>query len=109
MTIEQLFWRLGIHMGTVGCKRALSAIGCVLEDEDKLVGLVEHVYIPTGEKYGCHWKVVERNLRTVILRGWKQNPELMQQLAGYRLDRQPRVGEFLGMVYNFMARQDMRV
>lgn len=109
MTIEQLFWNLGIHMGTVGCKRAIFAAKCVLEDEDKLLGLVQYVYTPTGEKYGCSWKVVERNLRTVIHRGWKKNPEFMQQLAGYRLNKPPTVGEFLGMVYNYMARHGVMV
>lgn len=109
MTTEQLFWQLGIHMGTVGCRRAIVAVEYVLENEDRLAQLVQLVYMPTAQQFGCDWKVVERNLRTVIHRGWQQNPELLEQLAGYPMEKPPKAGEFLGMVYNHMARQSMKV
>lgn len=109
MTTEQLFWQLGIHMGTIGCDRAMATVNWILENEDRLSSLVLYVYTPIAQQYGCHWKVVERNLRTVILRAYKQNPKLMEQLAGYPLEKPPRVGDFLGMIYTFMARQSTTV
>lgn len=109
MTIEQLFWQLGVHMGTVGCVRAMATVKCVLENEDRLSRLILCVYMPVAQQLDCDWKLVERNLRTVILRAWKQNPDLMEQLAGYPLEKPPKAGEFLGMVYNYMARQSMKV
>lgn len=109
MTIQQLFWQLGIHIGTIGCTRAIKAIELVLEDEDRLSRVVEYVYCPIASADGCSWKVVERNLRTVIRRGWIQNRLLLEQIAGYSLNKPPCVSEFLGIVYNYMARQQTTV
>lgn len=107
MTIEQLFWQLGARIGTIGCRRAIAAVERVLQNEDRLSELVEFVYRPVAEQYGCSWQAVERNLRTVIARAWKQNPLLLGQLAGYPLEKPPRSGEFLGMVYNYITRKQM--
>lgn len=87
----------------------MATVDRVLGDEDRLSRLVLEVYTPVALQYGCDWKVVERNLRTVILRAYKQNPQLMERLAGYPMEKPPRAGEFLGMIYNFMARQSIRV
>lgn len=109
MTTEQLFWQLGVHIGTVGCTRAIRAIELVLEDEDRLTRVVEYVYSPVADAEGCSWKVVERNLRTVIHRAWTQNRLLLEQIAGYCLTKPPCVSEFLDIVYNYMARQETMV
>ena len=41
---------------------------------------------------------VERNIRTVILRAWRQNPELLRQCARFPLNKRPTCGEFLDML-----------
>lgn len=109
MTTEQLFWSLGVHMGTIGCRRAIAVVEWVLENEDRLSHLVVQVYTPIACQYGCTWKAVERSLRTVIRRACKQNPDLMNQLAGYPLEKPPKAGEFLEMVYTYMSRQKVEV
>ena len=80
-----------------------------MENEDSLTRLVNDVYRPVAEQYDCHWKVVERNLRTVIHRAYKKNPAFLEQVAGYKLDSPPTSGESLEIVYVYMIRQETKV
>ncbi|MCD8334669.1 MAG: sporulation initiation factor Spo0A C-terminal domain-containing protein [Clostridiales bacterium] len=94
--------RLGICPNYVGYQEMHLAIQLALEDPTRLTALVREVYTPVGEATGRHWTAVERNLRTVVRRAWKENPDLLVEIAGRPLERGPGTGDFLGMMWVYL-------
>ncbi|MCD8051753.1 MAG: sporulation initiation factor Spo0A C-terminal domain-containing protein [Clostridiales bacterium] len=98
--------RLGICPNYVGYQEMHLAIQLALEDPTRLTALVQQIYTPVGQTTGKNWTAVERNLRTVVRRAWEANPEYMQEIAGRPLERWPGTGEFLAMMWGYLASEE---
>lgn len=102
--VKEILTKLGVIMCYRGFECAEFSVELAVEDESRLGAVTKEIYMPTADNIGCNWKAVECNLRTVVNRAWKLNPELMRTLAGYRLEKKPTVAEFITIVANHVLR-----
>ena len=63
-----------------------------------MLSLSKWLYPLVAREMNTTGAAVERNIRTVILRAWRQNPELLRQCARFPLNKRPTCGEFLDML-----------
>lgn len=89
---------LGVTANYKGYYYAAYAARLCAGRPELLLLITKWLYPEVAEQYGTTWKAVERNIRTVASVAWKQNPELLSQLAGYPLVRRPQPGRFLSIL-----------
>ncbi len=104
--IDITLCKLGICPTYTGYREMCLAIRLTLEDPARLTALVRCIYTPVGQTTGKRWTAVERNLRTVVRRAWEVNPAYLQEIAGRPLERWPGTGEFLAIMWGYLAAQD---
>lgn len=102
--IQVILRELGIGRNYRGYYRTSIAISMALEDEGRLTAVTKEIYCTTAQQTGCQWTAVERNIRTVIQRAWKVNPQRLIQMAGYPLSSPPTASEFIEIVTNYILR-----
>ena len=57
-----------------------------------------------GERCGCSWAAVERNIRTTVQRVWRINPQGLIKMAGYPLAEPPTASDFIEIVAHYLRR-----
>ena len=93
--IEDTLRQLGVGGNYISQQRAVTALQLTIEDEDRLLYVTKNIYLPVAQICGCKWTAVERNLRTVVQRVWRINPEGLAQMAGYPLREPPTASDFI--------------
>ena len=63
------------------------------------------LYPDVAEKLNCTPGCVERNIRTVIDLAWRNNPDYLSELAGYKLTQSPNVKQFLDILVTYLLRE----
>ena len=96
---------LGITTNYYGFHRTLSAVTLVLEDSDRLQAVTREIYWIVAERCGCKRSAVERNIRTVVQRAWRINPQRLIRMAGYPLSEPPTASEFIEIIANYVQRR----
>lgn len=104
MEIQIILRRLGICTTYKGYKAVVLAIELALEDEDRLSSITREIYGEVAYRLGTTSAAVEKNLRTVVQRAWRINPEDLEKMAGYSLECMPSVSEFLDILFNYIQR-----
>ncbi len=102
--IQSVLRELGIGRNYRGYQRTALAISVALEDESRLTAVTKEIYGRTAQQAGCQWTAVERNIRTVVQRAWKVNPQRLIQLAGYPMTTAPTASEFIEVISNYILR-----
>lgn len=93
-----LLRRMGVTPNYTGFHQAARA-ACEAARRPKLMlSLSKWLYPLVAREMNTTGAAVERNIRTVILRAWRQNPELLRQCARFPLNKRPTCGEFLDML-----------
>lgn len=102
--IEQTLHNLSITRNYRGYRCILIAVELILEDEDRMVNMVQDLYVPTARELHCNVHSIERNIRTVINHVWHTNRKLLVKMSGYDLNAPPNVGTFLDIIVNHVMR-----
>ena len=102
--IKETLRSLGITTNYYGFHRTLSAVELVLENNDRLQAVTREIYWTVAERCGCKRAAVERNIRTVVQRAWRINPQRLIRIAGYPLSEAPTASEFIEIVANYVER-----
>ncbi|MDD6049957.1 MAG: sporulation initiation factor Spo0A C-terminal domain-containing protein [Clostridiales bacterium] len=97
---------LGIGRQYLGYHVTIQAVEMVLEDENRLLCIKQGVFVPLAEEQQCDWRTVERNIRTIIHRAWTVNRPYLSELAGYPLQQEPTVTEFVEILSAHLLRQN---
>lgn len=102
--IQEILRELGVGRNYRGYQRTAIAIALALDDESRLTAVTKELYGKTAEQTDCQWTAVERNIRTVVQRAWKINPQRLIQMAGYPMSSPPTASEFIEIVTNYILR-----
>ena len=89
---------------TATLDRVLCAVALAMEDETRLTEVTKRLYPVTAERTGSKPENVERNLRTAVLRAWRVNRPLLDQMAKYHLMAPPCVSGFIDIVATYIQR-----
>lgn len=95
---------LGIGRQYLGYNIAIQAVRMVLLDENRLLSVKQGILVPLSQQQHCDWRTIERNIRTIIHRAWCVNREYLSELAGYPMQHEPTVTEFVEMLSDHILR-----
>jgi len=104
MMIQDTLHALGITRNYRGFRRTVIAVELILEKPERLENVTREVYYIVADTCHCNHAAVERNLRTVIDRAWRISPTLLRHMAGFPLEQQPTVSEFLEILANYIRK-----
>lgn len=93
-----LLRRMGVTPNYTGFHQAARAACEAARRPELMLSLSKWLYPLVAREMNTTGAAVERNIRTVILRAWRQNPELLRQCARFPLNKRPTCGEFLDML-----------
>ena len=93
-----LLRRMGVTPNYTGFHQAARAACEAARRPELMLSLSKGLYPLVAREMNTTGAAVERNIRTVILRAWRQNPELLRQCARFPLNKRPTCGEFLDML-----------
>lgn len=96
--IQQLLRHLGATENYAGFFPTVYAVQLSMDNPERLRLITKLVYLDVAWRYSTTWKVVERNMRTLISVIWRNNPLLLSELAGFHLDHKPNNASFLAIV-----------
>ena len=98
---------LGITRKYRGYYFLSDAVEIVNLKEAALLNVGKYIYSPISIKYNCNSRTIERNIRTVILKAWKNNKYQMENIMGVKLTSPPTVTEFIdGLAYYVKTRNN---
>ncbi len=103
--IRDEFHCLGITKRYHGYRQALLAIELAVEDDMRLLCVVEQIYGAVAAECGCSACCVERNIRTISHKAWKNNPHHLREISGYPLYASPTVSEFISIMTAHVQRK----
>lgn len=95
--IIQTLRRFKITSGYKGYYYLLDAVNIISEfhANEKPFATQKDIYIPVGEKHNTNFYNVERGIRVVVDKCWKEDKDLMMEILGYRAIKCPSNSEFL--------------
>ena len=93
-----LLRRMGVTPNYTGFHQAARAACEAARRPELMLSLSKWLYPLVAREMNTTEAAVERNIRTVILRAWRQNSELLRQCARFPLNKRPTCGEFLDML-----------
>ncbi len=96
---------LGIGRQYLGYNIMVKAVRMVLQDENRLLCVKQGIFIPLSEQQHCDWRTIERNIRTIIHRACTVNMPYLCELAGYPLNEEPTVTEFVEILSSHVLRR----
>ena len=73
--IRDTLRQLGVGGNYIAQQRTVAAIQMAVDDENRLLHVTKSIYYPAAEMCGCKWSTVERNVRMVVQRVWRINPQ----------------------------------
>ena len=102
--IREVLRPLGITRNYRGYPQVVCAVALAMEDETRLAEVTKTLYPVAAERTGSKSETVERNLRTAVLRAWRVNRALLDQMAKYHLMAPPCVSGFIDIVATYIQR-----
>lgn len=107
---ESVLRFLGGSGGLFGFGYAVYMVEQIMEDPGLLALITKRLYPETGKHFEVSDKSVERNLRTLIQRCWKNaSPHAWQEIAGRKMSACPTNGEFLDMIVAYLKKNNSSV
>lgn len=107
--IHAILRSFGITPRYKGYKFLAYAIFLAVTENERLESVTREIYMEVAERFGCSWSAVERDIRTVVSKAWKVNPELLCQMAGYPLSISPTASEFIEILSSYLIRSRQTV
>ena len=100
--IRHLLYSLGVTANYTGFSYTVSAVELTAQDYDRLLMVTKWLYPEVVSQFHTTMSCVERNIRTVAGIAWLRNPELLERLAGCRLDRKPTASRFIAILAAYL-------
>lgn len=88
-----------------GYFHVIEATMMYVENPDRYLMITKEVYPAVAKKLKDNSQCVERNIRSVIDRCWKNNQVLLQLIANYPLPERPSNSEFLDILAYYVSTQ----
>ena len=104
--VQDILRSLGITRCYKGFKHTEYAICLAIQDESRLEAITKEIYMETAAHFECNRRAVERNLRTAVARAWRTNRSFLCEMAGYPLDKDPTVSEFIEIIASYIIRSN---
>lgn len=102
-TQDNLIRRFNITSKYKGYYLILDAIDIACKKQQESLYITKDIYPLLADKYHLSIQSVEKNIRTIIDKCWYNNRELVQEIAGCKLDYCPTNSEFIDYVAYYLT------
>lgn len=83
-----------------------AAIDLAVEDENRLLNVIENLYPLVAERHGATLNCVQKNMRMAIISGWKNGGDRqMEKLIGIRYANRPVTKDFIDLLADYLRRR----
>ena len=96
--IYDILFRLGINRNYIGFYYVSYGVWLCVRQPERLLLVTKWLYPDVAAHFGTNWKAVEHALRTVVTTVWRNNPALLETLAGKPLSEKPCSSKFLSIL-----------
>lgn len=101
--VEQVVFRLGFVLTSIGTPYLIEAVLLCCEDITALSAVTKRVYPAVARMTGNRWKNVERDLRYALEKFWDRgNLDLLTEMVGFELRVRPTVGELISYIVGYI-------
>lgn len=94
----ELLYRLGVTANYTGFFHTASAVELCKKEPERLLLVTKWVYPDVARQYKTNWKAVERNIRTAGAVIWRENRQLLEELARHTLADKPCNAQLLAIL-----------
>ena len=95
-TVIRFIQKLGIRPNLIGYHLLIKAILMAIKSPNLLKSLTKELYPKIAKDYGKNVKAVERNMRKAIESAYEYDPQRIQYVFYYKVDK-PYISEVLSM------------
>ena len=95
-TVIRFIQKLGIRPNLIGYHLLIKAILMAIKSPNLLKSLTKELYPKIAKDYGKNVKAVERNMRKAIESAYEYDPQRIQSVFYYKVDK-PYISEVLSM------------
>ncbi len=96
--MERLLMRFGVTPNYTGFRQVLEAVREAEGRPESLLQVSKRLYPAVAGRCGTTWKAVERNIRAMAAIAWQNDPALLCDLAGRRLECCPKSAQFIAIL-----------
>lgn len=96
--------RLGITGNYVGFGYTAYAVMLANEDPDRLQLITKWLYPDVAEHFNTNTDNVRKAIDKICSIAWERNPDLLSEMAGFKLKKKPGTCQFLAILaYYFLS------
>lgn len=107
--VHTTLYLLGSNAGNCGFFQTSYAVFLVVEQPERLQYITKWLYPEVAREFDTNWRAVERNVRHIANRAWHVNPELLREIAMYRLFSRPTPTEFIALLAAYVGKPECRL
>ena len=96
--IQELLYSIGLTANYAGYRQMMIALEIATQEPESLRLVTKWLYPETARRCGTNWKAVERNIRTMRRRAWRNSQHTLEQMAGCSFDTMPKPAQFLAIL-----------
>ena len=96
--IQELLYSIGLTANYAGYRQMMIALEIATQEPESLRLVTKCLYPETARRCGTNWKAVERNIRTMRRRAWRNSQHTLEQMAGCSFDTMPKPAQFLAIL-----------
>ena len=100
--VYDLLYKCGLMANYTGFFYVSYAVYLIQLQPERLLLVTKWLYPEVAEHYRTNWKAVERNIRTAVRTVWELRPELLELMAGGRLEKRPSNTRFLAILVAYL-------
>lgn len=98
LSVCQVLVRLGVTANYRGFQQCAYAVCLCVREPERLSMITKSLYPDVAKRYHTTAGAVERNIRYVVARAWKQNPTFLRELAGAPIVTIPTASQFFAIL-----------
>ena len=96
--IQELLYSIGLTANYARYRQMMIALEIATQEPESLRLVTKWLYPETARRCGTNWKAVERNIRTMRRRAWRNSQHTLEQMAGCSFDTMPKPAQFLAIL-----------
>ena len=100
--VYDLLYKCGLMANYTGFFYVSYAVYLIQLQPERLLLVTKWLYPEVAEHYRTNWKAVERNIRTAVRTAWELRPEILELMAGGRLEKRPSNTRFLAILAAYL-------
>lgn len=103
MVVGDLLRKFRVSPRYKGFYYVIEAVSIYRQNPETHIMVTKDVYPSIAKKFGTNSNRVERNVRSIVAKCWKNNKDLLTTIANYPLPQRPSNSEFFDILTYYVS------